>query len=575
MAAVTTRREFVGGIASAAAGAAGARIGLGEPLREGFPEPLRAAARGAARRAGPDVVVLGGTVHTMDTTVPRAEAFAVSGGRFVAVGTTEEIRRLAVPGTEVIDARGSFIFPGFIDAHCHPDGVDELTGVNVNLPSIAEIQAALKKRAAETPAEFWVTGVMYDDTKLSDGRPITRRDLDQAVPDHPVMVQHRGGHTLVANSKAFELAGITAASPDPANGRIYRENGELTGKVAESAQEIFYRVGKRPEITPDLRRRAVAALSAAMAKAGITSVHSAGGSREDLTALEDAIQAGELRFRMYFFPSRGLYPGFRASGVRTGLGDEVLRIGPVKFLADGSASERTMRMSTPYVGRPNDYGILTMTQQEIHDVVEDAHRAGWRVAIHANGDVAIDMVLNAYERVQKLWPRPDVRHRIEHCTLVNPDLLRRIKAAAVIPAPFYTYVYYHGEKWAEYGEEKVRWMFAHRSFLDYGIPAAPASDYMPGPYEPLMAIQSMVTRTDYKGRVWGGNQRITVPEALGVCTRNGAYASKEERLKGAITPGMLADFVILARDPHSEDPSRIKDIPVLRTVLGGRTTHVA
>ncbi|HEV8454269.1 MAG TPA: amidohydrolase [Gemmatimonadales bacterium] len=573
---MSTRRDFLAATGAAVVAGTGLASGTGSgSAGRGLPDAFRSGATGGQSRAGPDLVLLGGAVHTMDVAVPKAEAFAVTGGRFVAVGTTEEIRRLATPTTEVIDARGTTVFPGFIDAHCHPDGVDELTGVNVNLPSIADIQAAMKKRAAATPAELWVTGVMYDDTKLSDGRPITRRDLDQAVPDHPAMVQHRGGHTLVANSKAFALAGITAAAPDPANGKIYRENGELTGKVAESAQDLFYGVGKRPEITPELRRRAVAALSAAMAKAGITSVHSAGGSRADLTALEDAIAAGELRFRMYFFPSRQLYPGFRASGIRTGFGDEVLRIGPVKFVADGSASERTMRMSTPYVGRPSDFGILTMSQQEIHDAVEEAHRGGWRVAIHANGDVTIDMVLNAYERVQKLWPKPDVRHRIEHCTLVNPDLLRRIKAAGVIPAPFYTYVYYHGEKWAEYGEEKVRWMFAHRSFLDSGIPVAPASDYMPGPYEPLMAIQSMVTRTDYKGRVWGGNQKITVPEALRICTVNGAYASKEERTKGAIVPGMLADFAMLARDPHTEEPARIKDIPVLRTVLGGRTTHHA
>jgi hypothetical protein len=197
------------------------------------------------------------------------------------------------------------------------------------------------------------------------------------------------------------------------------------------------------------------------------------------------------------------------------------------------------------------------------------------VGIHANGDVTIAMVLNAYERVQREWPRPDVRHRIEHCTLVNPGLLRRIKAAGVVPAPFYTYVYYHGEKWAEYGEEKVRWMFAHRSFLDHGIMVAPASDYLPGPYEPLMAIQSMVTRTDYRGREWGTNQRITVPEALKICTLHGAYASKEETLKGSITAGKLADFVILGRDPHTEEPGKIKDIPVLRTILGGRTTHSA
>ena len=205
--------------------------------------------------------------------------------------------------------------------------------------------------------------------------------------------------------------------------------------------------------------------------------------------------------------------------------------------------------------------------------MEEAHRAGYQIGIHANGDVTIDMVLKAYERVQELWPRTDPRHRIEHCSLVNPELLRRIKAAGAIPTPFYTYVHYHGNKWVEYGQEKMRWMFAHRSFLDSGIPVAGASDYMPGPYEPLMALQSMVTRKDFEGRVWGENQRVSLDEALRICTLNGAHASFEEDLKGSITAGKLADFVVLATDPHSVDPDQIKQIAVARTVVGGRTMY--
>ena len=220
-----------------------------------------------------------------------------------------------------------------------------------------------------------------------------------------------------------------------------------------------------------------------------------------------------------------------------------------------------------------DYGILTMTQQEIDEAVEDAHRHNWQIGIHANGDVTIDMVLRAYERVLARWPHADRRHRIEHCTLVNPDLLRRIKATGSIPTPFWTYVYYHGEKWQYYGDEKLRWMFAHRSFLDAGIPVPGASDYGPGPFEPLMAIQSMVTRTDYRGRVWGPNQRVTVDEALRIATINGARASYEESVKGSITTGKLADFVILDADPHEVEADRIKDIKVIRTVAGGRTTY--
>ena len=173
------------------------------------------------------------------------------------------------------------------------------------------------------------------------------------------------------------------------------------------------------------------------------------------------------------------------------------------------------------------------------------------------------------------WPHPDRRHRIEHCSLVNPRLLARIKATGSIPTPFWTYVHYHGEKWKEYGEEKMRWMFAHRSFLDAGIRVPGASDYTPGPFEPLMAIQSMVTRKDFEGRVWGGNQRVTVDEALRIGTIHGAYASFEEQSKGSITVGKLADFVMLEKDPHDVAPDDIKNIKVVRTVVGGRTVFPA
>ena len=319
------------------------------------------------------------------------------------------------------------------------------------------------------------------------------------------------------------------------------------------------------------RQAAVKLISELMNAAGLTSVHATGVSSLDFTAFQDAYAAGELGFRANLFPNSDTYPSFKSAGVRTGLGDEWLRLGAVKYLADGSASERTMRMSTSYVGRPDDYGILTMSQEDIHEVVEDAHRAGWQVGIHANGDVTIDMVLKAYERVQELWPRDDPRHRIEHCSLVTPELLQRIKAIGAIPAPFYTYAHFHGHKWVEYGHEKMEWMFAHGSFLEYGIPVAPASDWTPGPFEPLMAIQSMVTRKDFDGRVWGPSQRITVDQALRICTMNGAYASFEENLKGSITAGKLADFVVLAEDPRDVDPDRIKEIDVVRTVVGGQT----
>jgi predicted amidohydrolase YtcJ len=562
-----TRGEFLG-FGAVLAGA----FTLGRA--PGFPRSI-SAQQPATPLAGaePDLIVVNGIVYTSDAAQPRAEAFAVKNDRFVAVGSTADIRNMATRRTQVIDAQRMTVTPGFIDTHCHPSGVQELYGVNTNLRTVREIQAAIRRKAETTAPEVWITGFMFDDTKLD--RPLTRKDLDEATREHPVSVAHRGGHTTFYNSKAFELAGITAATPDPPDGRFFRENGELNGRVAEHARDVFSRVGKRETFTREQQRErarnGMRHMSELFNAAGLTSVHNAGTSADAILAYEDCRRNGELTHRAYMMiRTPAVFSGLKAANIYTGFGDEWIRVGGVKFAADGSASERTMRMSTPYVGT-NDYGILTMTQDQLYEIVDDAHSHNFQVGTHANGDVTIDMVLKAYERALQKWPDPDRRHRIEHCTLVNPDLLRRIKANGIIPTPFWTYIYYHGEKWKEYGDEKVRWMFAHRSFLDAGIRVPGASDYTPGPFEPLMAIQSMVTRTDYKGRVWGPNQKVSVDEALTIGTINGAYASSEEHLKGSITSGKLADFVLLEQDPHEVPPDELMKIKVNRTVVGGRT----
>ena len=526
----------------------------------------------------PDLIVLNSRVYTVDETMPMAEAFAVKNGLFVAVGSTVDIKNLATTRTKVIDAEGMTTAPGFIDAHCHTQGIGDLFHANLDVRTIKEIQEELRKAAAKTKPGYWVTGFKYDDTKVRDGRRINRWDLDEAVPDKPVRVSHRGGHLGWYNSKALELAGINKDTEDPFGGRFERdEKGDLTGLAEETAREVFDGVAQEMQLTRADREAGIVHMSKLMTASGLTSVHQAGGDRDLLVALQDAYASDDLRFRMYFFPDGKdeIFSALKIAGIRTGFGNEWLRIGAVKFGADGSASGRTMYMKTPYVGRPNDYGILTMSQEEIYEVVDDAHRHGFQIGIHANGDATIEYVLNAYERTMKQSPREDPRHRLEHCSLINPELLKRIKASGAIPTPFWTYCHYHGNKWVEYGEEKMKWMFAHRSFLDHGISVAGASDYTPGPYEPLMAIQSMVTRKDTEGRVWGANQRVTVDEAFRIGTINGAYASFEETIKGSITVGKLADFVIFADDPHGVDPDQIKNIAVVRTVVGGKTMHEA
>jgi len=556
-----TRRRFLGATAAAAT------LGV-------TPGKLSASVRDATGPA--DLIVTGATVHTMDPSNPLATALAVRGQHILAVGSDDDVSNLMGSNTKIIDARGQTVLPGFIDAHSHPLLAEDAISVNVNLPRILDVQAALAMQASLTPIGQWVQGTMYDDTKFEEGRALTRQDIDAVVPDHPVMVRHRGGHTAVVNSRALNLAEITPTTADPVGGRYYREGGQLTGKIAEPAAfQPFERVGVWPVMDRATRQQSVYLASRSMAASGLTSTTDALGTVDNFIAYQDARAASEMDFRLSFMPifDSEVYNGFKQARMASGFGDDMLRIGAVKFLADGSASERTMSRSTPYTNSSDDYGILTATQEEIHAVVGDAVAHDFRIGIHANGDVAIDMALNAYERVLEGWEGENPRFRIEHCSLVNEPLLRRIKNAGVVPAPFYTYAYYHGNKWGDYGEEMMESMFAHRSFLDYGIPVAPASDFTPGPFEPMMAIQSMVTRKDVQGRVWGPSQRISVAEAMRICTMNGAYASFEETIKGSLTPGKLADIVILDSDPHDVDPDSIVDIKVLQTILGGRTTY--
>lgn len=566
-----SRKQFLGfGAALAGAGAMSSRMpSLGA-------RDAGSAAQQPSTRAEADLIVINARVYTIDAALPRAEAFAVQAGRFVAVGSTADIRNLATARTQVMDAQQMTVTPGFIDCHCHVSGVNELFSVNGNVRRVRELQANLRQKADATPPGQWITATMFDDTKLDVA--LTRRELDEVSKEHPIAVAHRGGHTTWYNSKAFELAGVSKSTPDPDHGRFFRDqSGELTGRVAELARNVFGKVGTRESFTPEQRRdrarQGMRHISQLLTAAGLTSVHDAGADRERIVAYEDARANGELRHRACFLVrDAAAFAGFKAAGIHYGFGDDWIRVGGVKFAADGSASERTMRMSTPYVGT-NDFGILTMTQQEIDDAVEDAHRHDFRVAIHANGDVTIDMVLKAYENVLAKYPRQDTRHRIEHCSLINPDLLRRIKAIGAIPTPFWTYAYFHGEKWKEYGQDKMQWMFAHKSFLETGIQVQGASDYGPGPFEPLMALQSMVTRKDYNGNVWGARQKVTIDEALTIATRHGAWASHEENVKGTITPGKYADFVVLERDPHEVDPDTLKDIRIARTVVGGKTMY--
>jgi predicted amidohydrolase YtcJ len=503
-----------------------------------------------------------------------AQAVAIAAGRFLATGTSEEIRALATGSTRQIDLGGKTVVPGFIDSHTHvaSSGVRHLREIDADLRSITDIQRAVRERAAVTPRGDWILGFKYDDTKTREGRKLTFRDLDEAAPNHLVAIEHRGGHTAFVNSPALNQADINDKTPDPPGGQFGRDAaGHLTGELREQA--VSRVVKRQREYSRSDRREGVKLITRLFAKAGVTSAHDAGGSTDDLRAYQDALEDGGLAIRIYCHIRYPEIDQMIAAGIRSGLGNEWIRVGAMKLIADGSISERTARLSKPYIGRPSDFGIMVMPEEELYQRARKAHRAGWQIGTHANGDVGIDTALRVYERLQRESPRKDPRFRLEHCTLVNPDLLARIKAIGAIPTPFWSYVYYHGEKMREYGPERLDWMFAMRSFLDAGIPVAPGSDYPPGSFESMMALQSCVTRTDIQGTVWGARQKITVPEFIDAATVNGARASFEERIKGRIQPGHLADLVVLGRDPVKADPSTLVSIPIERTMVGGHWAY--
>jgi predicted amidohydrolase YtcJ len=308
---------------------------------------------------------------------------------------------------------------------------------------------------------------------------------------------------------------------------------------------------------------------------GLTTVH----HDEDgvLEAMQQQRLRGKLLHRVSFEPYDALLDAMISNGIESGFGDEYLRLGATaEHVVDGSFSERTMAISKPFIGiSPPYYGNLTETQQDLNAWVERVHRANIRLNCHANGDVAIDRVLTAYERAQKLYPRANARPKITHCSLINDSLVSRMKAMDAVQSEFSTYAYYNSDKFHFYGDEMMQHMTAFRTMIDAGLRPAAGSDFRPGPFSPLLAIQGMVTRTGWNGETWGANQKITVNEALQVNTINGAYNSCEDVVKGSITPGKLADFVLLAEDPHTVEPSKIKDIKIVQTVVGGKTVYHA
>ncbi len=544
------------------------------------------AAKAAAENPAPDLVVINAKVTTMDRAVPAAEAFAVRAGRFLAVGSTADIKALAGPKTRTYDAKGMMVVPGFNDTHNHGGGDILLYEVLVGNPYVVEfvtiqsIVDKLKERAAKTPPGTWVTGYYYDDTKVKDNRPLNNKDLDKVSTVHPVVVIHRGGHTSFYNSKAMEMAGLTKNTPVHFGGTFDKDaHGELNGRVTDNARDIFNGVGKRVIYSPaETERRLISGvefISKKFVEYGLTSVCH---DEDVLSAMQVARQRGTLLHRVSYEPDQPLVEAMIKNGIKTDFGDEWIKLGATaEHVVDGSFSERTAAMSRPYLGiSPSYKGNVTETQKDTNAWAERTHRAGIRLNCHANGDVAIDQVMTAYELALKAYPVANSRPKITHCTFINDGLIRRMKAVDLVPSLFSSYAYYNSDKFHFYGEDYMKNAMAYRTFEDAGLHASTGSDFgTPGPFAPLMSMQGMVTRKGFNGEIWGANQKLTVDQAIKASSTNGAYNTREENIKGSITAGKLADYVVLADDLHKIDPEKIKDVKIVQTVVGGITRYQA
>lgn len=537
-----------------------------------------------------NLVFLNGTVITVDEHLPRAQAVAVFGNRIAAVGGSEEVRKWVGTRTWVIDLNGRTLLPGFNDAHNHMLMFGQtLTQINAARVGsvdalVVEVAARAREMGMRNEGE-WILGWGYDDTRLAEGRHPTRWDLDPVSGGHPVMITRTCGHIAAANSRALELAGIDRTTPDPPGGSIDRDpvTGEPTGVLRENAKALVERVLPRPT-----RERLVDALRQAnevYVREGITSQQDLGTGNltlaEELGAWQEARRQGLLQVRssvairyLRDFHEELIPPELFETGLLSGFGDDRLRIGPIKYFMDGGIGGATAYLSEPYLNDSSTRGILCLDQETVDRLVEEAHRLGYQLAVHAIGDEAVKMIVAAYERALNRYPRRDHRHRIEHTALTPPGLELKLKALGLIPVPQSPFLYHLGDTWfRNIGPDRMEWAFPLRRWLDAGL-TVPLSSDRPVVYStPLANIAAAVNRTSRGGLCLNPEHRISVEEAIRMQTLDAAYASFEEDRKGSVTVGKLADFVVLEADPTRVPPHEIQDIPVAMTVIDGEVVY--
>jgi len=530
-----------------------------------------------------DLLLVNANVLTMESGRPRARAVAVTGGRIAGVydGAPE------VTAKDVIDLRGLTLIPGFHDAHNHMVGYGlSLTEIDLRVATMDELYARVAATAATTPAGEWIIGAGYDQTKT--GAHPHRDALDAIAPQHRVWLKHASSHMCVVNSLVLADLGIGEAAPAVDGGRVTTDaGGRPTGLLEERAQQL---VGDLTRPYPlAILTDAVAAAGQRYLAEGITSVTEAGvgggwigQSPVELAAYIAARDQGRLPVRVELMvvsdafhplgahPADGIETGIDL-GLRTGFGDDWLRLGPMKIFTDGSLVGRTAAMTAPFDGEPaGNSGYLQANADDLTAMIIAAHQAGWRVAAHAIGDRAIDLALDAFATAGDRYPRADPRHRIEHFAAARPDQVARAAELGVIPVGQGRFASELGDGMlAAVGQERHGWLYRQRSLLDAGLVLPGSSDRPVASGAPLLGIHDMVNRRTATGAPFNDAEAITPAEALRAYTWGSAYASKQEHVKGSITPGKLADFTVLSEDPAAVAANRIAGLEIIATFVDG------
>src|SRR6266542_4235668 len=550
--------------------------------------PLFLMTRNSSNHAGnppfaADLIIVNASIHTMNSAQPSAEAIAIHGNRIVAVGSSEEIKKLGGSNTRVIDAHAQLMLPGFNDAHVHfMSGGFQLSSVDLrdaNTPQ--EVAERIRDFAAKIPAGRWITGGDWDHERWPDAKLPTRKLVDRYTPNTPIFVNRLDGHMSLANSLALKLAGVTRETKDPDGGVIVRDpkTGEPTGILKDAAQSFIWKV--IPAASFEEKLAAARAATNHAASLGVTSVQDMSAG-VDVGVYQTLLDRGELKTRIYAVWPLPSWDRLARTGVRAHFGSAMLRTGGLKGFADGSLGSTTALFFEPYLDAPNTSGIPSgemFPEGAMLERVRGADRAGLQVMIHAIGDKANDNILSIYERVEKEDGDCDRRFRIEHAQHLRRQDIPRFARDKVI-ASMQPYHAIDDGRWAEkrIGHERAKTTYAFRSLLDSGAVLAFGTDWTVAPLDPVLTIYAAVTRRTLDGKNsngWVPEQKITVEEAVRAYTVGSAFAEFQDEVKGTIAMRKLADLAILSGDIFKIDPKDIEKVKVVMTILDGRVVYEA